>query len=61
MTVTDNKKGNGKIKKVCAWCGGEFQADSPLARYCNNAHKQAAYRARKKHKEQPQTEAVANG
>lgn len=30
----------------CQWCGGEFYRARPDARYCCNAHRQAAYRDR---------------
>jgi len=35
------------ISKVCAYCGQPFTAESPRARWCSSACKQAVYRERK--------------
>ena len=34
-------------KKTCEYCGAEFPAKHPSARYCSGAHRQSAYRLRK--------------
>lgn len=32
--------------RACLFCGGSLGRKRSLARYCSNAHRQAAYRAR---------------
>lgn len=39
------------FRRVCAYCGKEFWARHPGARYCSAACKQAAYRRRKKRRD----------
>lgn len=36
-----------KIDKVCGWCGKPFEGERDRGRWCSDACKQAAYRARK--------------
>lgn len=39
-----------QFRCICAYCGAEFMAESDRRRWCCNAHKQAAYRARQEKK-----------
>ena len=34
------------MKKICAHCGQEYEAQRDLSRYCGDACRQAAYRER---------------
>ena len=39
-----------KFTAICAYCGQPFQTSSDRARYCCQAHRQAAYRERRDRK-----------
>jgi hypothetical protein len=39
---------NVTVKRICAYCGAKFWSERHKARYCCDAHKQAAYRERRR-------------
>jgi hypothetical protein len=36
------------VRRACAWCGIEYMAHRSDSRYCSEAHRQQAYRWRKR-------------
>lgn len=47
----DTVKAERFFRVVCAYCGETFEAQSDRARYCCDAHRQAAYRERQTRKD----------